>query len=183
MWFQSWNEAWRDWSSPSIHVLCADSSRGQSASGKNSLVRQQLSESVCIIPAGDWLSTAPPYWWLFRLLWLLDECRLTRHQTSRLVQRAKSPTTPSKRWAKVFTLFLKLISGKGVCFTCISTGISETEFEWANYLQSSGSHAAPASVFTCRNKVRSCLFTSLLTCLSIYHRPLYHSVRLFSHIQ
>ncbi|XP_024114461.1 lethal(3)malignant brain tumor-like protein 4 isoform X3 [Oryzias melastigma] len=35
-------------------------------------------------------------------------------------------------------------------------GISETEFEWANYLQSSGSHAAPASVFTCRNK--SCGF-------------------------
>uniref|UniRef100_A0A3Q1IJI2 SAM domain-containing protein n=1 Tax=Anabas testudineus TaxID=64144 RepID=A0A3Q1IJI2_ANATE len=32
-------------------------------------------------------------------------------------------------------------------------GYSETEFDWENYLQSTGSHAAPATLFTCRTAV------------------------------
>uniref|UniRef100_A0A7N6FKJ4 SAM domain-containing protein n=1 Tax=Anabas testudineus TaxID=64144 RepID=A0A7N6FKJ4_ANATE len=38
-------------------------------------------------------------------------------------------------------------------------GYSETEFDWENYLQSTGSHAAPATLFTCRTAVSDCGFS------------------------
>lgn len=51
---------------------------------------------------------------------------------------------------------------------CLSVGQSETEFHWDDYLQSSGSIAAPSTLFTCRSTVSPHLSVCLVSLSSVF---------------